>query len=70
MKFDDRTAANMNVVLDDVCRCLPNNGGDHESRKFIAERLVRAARRGQTTLGALKLVARQALRKLLRSAVA
>jgi hypothetical protein len=69
-QFDDRTAANMDVVLDDICRDLPNNGGDHESRKFIAERLVRAARRGQSTLGALETVARQALRALLRSAAA
>jgi hypothetical protein len=69
-KFDDRTAANMEVVLDDVCQYLPNNGGDHESRKFIAERLVRAARRGHTTLGTLKAVARKALRTLSRSAAA
>jgi hypothetical protein len=66
-RFDDRTAANMDVVLDDICRVLPNNGGDHESRKFIALRLVRAARGGKRTLGALESVARQAMRKLMRS---
>jgi hypothetical protein len=34
-EFDERTLANMDVVLDEICRELPN-GGDHESRKFIA----------------------------------
>jgi hypothetical protein len=65
-KLDERTAANLDVVLDDVCRDLPNHGGDHESRKFIAMRLVRAARRGKKTLGALTAVAREAMHKLTR----
>jgi len=30
-KFDERTAANLDVVLENVCRGLPN-GGDHETR--------------------------------------
>jgi hypothetical protein len=33
--IDERTAANMDVVLEQVCRDLPH-GGDHESRKHIA----------------------------------
>ena len=66
-KLDERTTANLDVVLDNVCRSLPNNGGDHDSRKFIAKRLLRAAQQGKTTLGALKAVARQALQKLSRS---
>ena len=65
-KLDERTTANMDVVLDDACRDLPNNGGDHESRKFIATRLIRAARRGKKTLGALEAVAREAMQKLRR----
>ncbi|WP_369725677.1 MULTISPECIES: hypothetical protein [unclassified Bradyrhizobium] len=60
----------MDVVLGDVCRHLPNHGGDHESRKFVAERLLRAARRGQHTLTALELVARLALQKLAAKKVA
>jgi hypothetical protein len=63
-KFDERTTANLDVVLDHVCRGLPNSGGDHESRKFIAKRLMRAAWQGKRTLGALDVVARRALRKL------
>src|ERR1700722_6050788 len=65
-KLDERTAANLDVVLEDVCRSLPNYGGDHESRKFIAVKLVRAAQRGRRTLGTLEVVARQALRTLSR----
>jgi hypothetical protein len=69
-KFDERTTANLDVVLNEICRGLPNSGGDHESRKFIAKRLMRAAQHGKRTLGALDLVARQALRKLSRARVA
>ena len=59
-KFDERTQANIEVVLDEICSTLPN-GGDHESRKFIAEHLVRAARSGNATLGELTYVGRRAL---------
>jgi hypothetical protein len=69
-KFDDRTTANLDVVLDSVCRMLPNSGGDHESRKFIAARMVRAAQRGKRTLGALEVVARRAMKSLLRKPAA
>ncbi|WP_245322615.1 hypothetical protein [Bradyrhizobium valentinum] len=44
-KFDERTT-NMDVVLENVCRDLPNSGGDHESRKFIAKKLIRAGATG------------------------
>nr|WP_225162470.1 hypothetical protein [Bradyrhizobium sp. BRP56] len=60
-QFDERTTANLDVVLDEVCRDLPNGGGDHETRKFIARKLLRAAQQGKKTLGALGRVARQAL---------
>ncbi|WP_024508294.1 hypothetical protein [Bradyrhizobium sp. ARR65] len=61
--FDDRTQANMDVVLDEVCAELPN-GGDHESRKFVAEQLIQAARAGKTTLGELTYIGRRALVQL------
>lgn len=54
--FPERVQANMDVVLDQVCAELPN-GGDHESRKFVAEQLMEAARAGKTTLGELTLPA-------------
>jgi hypothetical protein len=43
VEFSERTQANMDVVLEEVCAELPN-GGDHESRKFIAEQLIQCAR--------------------------
>ena len=62
-EFDERTKANMDVVLDAICTELPH-GGDHESRKFIAEQLMQAARAGKTTLGELTYVSRRALIQL------
>jgi hypothetical protein len=58
--FDECTQANMDVVLDEVCAVLPN-GGDHESRKYIAEQLILAARAGKTSLGELTYMGRRAL---------
>jgi hypothetical protein len=57
--LDDRTAANLDVALEDACRSLPH-GGDHSFRKRIAQKLLSAARRGNTTLGRLTVVAREA----------
>jgi hypothetical protein len=62
-KFDDRTIANMEVVLEKACRKFPN-GGDHESRKYIAHRLQLSAKKGNTTLGELSAVAHRALQEL------
>jgi len=49
-KFDWRTAANLEVALETVCRKLPS-GGDHETRKRVAEALLRAAMSGHKNLG-------------------
>ena len=59
-EFDERTKANMDVVLDEICSLLPH-GGDHASRKFIAEQLMRSVRDGKATLGELTYVGRRAL---------
>jgi hypothetical protein len=64
--LDERVAANMDVVLEDVCRGLPNAGGDHKTRKFIAKKMIHAARRGETTLGAFEAIARRALHEVSR----
>ena len=50
----------MDVALNKICGELPH-GGDHESRKFIAEQLIEAARAGKSTLTELTYVARRAL---------
>ena len=60
-QLDDRTAANLDVVLEDTCKALPH-GGDHDFRKKVALKLLSAARRGQTTLASLKRAARSAMK--------
>jgi hypothetical protein len=65
-EFDERTQANMDVVLEEVCAELPN-GGDHQSRKYIAEQLIHCARGGRTTLGELMYTARRALVQIERN---
>jgi hypothetical protein len=50
--FDARALANMNVALDRVCGKSPS-GEQHDVRKRIARAMVRCAKRGKTTLGAL-----------------
>ncbi|WP_315730298.1 MULTISPECIES: hypothetical protein [unclassified Bradyrhizobium] len=50
----------MERALEETCRVLPN-GGDHEVRVFIAQRLADAAQSRRTTLGELGIVARKAL---------
>ena len=60
MEFDERLQANIEVVLDEICSELPN-GGNHESRKFVAEQLMQAARGGKTSLSELTYTGRRAL---------
>lgn len=66
-EFSRRVQANMDVVLEEVCASLPS-GGDHGTRKFIAQRLIEVADAGNTTLGELKAVALRALRELKKGA--
>jgi hypothetical protein len=64
IRLDDRTKANMDVAMENVCRDLPHNGGDHETRKYIAKKLLQATKKGETTLGALESIGRSALQAL------
>jgi hypothetical protein len=66
VEFNERTQANMDVVLEEVCAELPN-GGDHESRKFIAEQLIQCAQSRRTKLGELIYTARRAIVQLERN---
>jgi|1185.fasta_scaffold1310222_1 hypothetical protein len=52
-KLSERTIASMDFVLEETCRIFPN-GGDHERRKYIAEKLKRHALRGDSTLSVLR----------------
>ncbi|MBV8926897.1 MAG: hypothetical protein JOZ74_16130 [Bradyrhizobium sp.] len=58
--LDERTRANLDVALEEACRELPH-GGDHTLRKKIAQKLLQSARKGDTTLNGLSVVARTAL---------
>ena len=62
-KIEQRTIAYMDVALEEVCRCLPH-GGDHESRKYVAKKLMQSAKKGNVTLEGLKPVASRALSDL------
>jgi len=59
-EFGDRIQANMDIVLDQVGAELPN-GGDHASRRYIAEQLIEAARAGKSNVSDLTSVGRRAL---------
>jgi hypothetical protein len=63
IKSNERTFADMEIVLEETCRIFPN-GGDHERRKYIAEKLKRHAMRGDTTLTELRAVAHSALKEI------
>jgi hypothetical protein len=57
--------SHMEVVLEETCRTLPH-GGDHESRKLVANRLQDAAEAGQCSLPELRAVAFQAFSDLIK----
>jgi hypothetical protein len=50
--FDERVIVNMSIALDRVCEHTPH-GEEHDVRKRIAQGIVRCARSGKTTVGAL-----------------
>jgi hypothetical protein len=62
-KIDERTTANMDVALEEACRDLPH-GGDHETRKHIAQRMRQSTKKGNVTLQELRTVASRALSEL------
>jgi hypothetical protein len=64
-KIEERTTANMDVVLEEVCRSLLH-GGDHESRKYVAKKLMQSAKKGNVTLEGLRPVASRAFSELSR----
>jgi hypothetical protein len=50
--FDRRKMAAMEVALDRACERWPN-GGDHILRKRVAQSIIRCAKAGHASLGAL-----------------
>jgi hypothetical protein len=64
MKIGDGFKARLEFVLEQVFEKL-SDGGDHETRAFVAKRLLRAAQAGIVKLDDLKRVAGDALRDAL-----
>jgi hypothetical protein len=62
-RVDERTSANMAVAPEEVFANVPH-GGDHESRKHVAKKLIQSAKRGNVALDGLRAVARDALQQL------
>lgn len=62
-EFDHRTITRMDIALEEICRGL-KHGGDHESRKFVANRLMECARDGHVTADELHAAASEALLEL------
>ncbi len=58
--LDQRTLVHLDMVLEDVCRSLPH-GGDHLTRKKVAQKLMSSARKGNVSMDSLVPVARDAL---------
>jgi ribosomal protein L34E len=61
--FDARTLAYMNVALDRVCENTPR-GEQHEVRERVAQGIIRCAKCGRTTLGALIEAGERALARM------
>ena len=59
-EFEGRMQTMLDAALDAAFSHV-RHGGDHESRKLIAERLMEAARSGTTALEGLTSVGRRAL---------
>jgi hypothetical protein len=62
-KSQDRTYANLELILEETCKEFPH-GGDHSMRKKIAQKLLQSARQGNRTLSDLSAVARTMLSQL------
>jgi hypothetical protein len=62
-KIDERTILIMDVVLEEVFKGIPH-GGDHESRKHVAKKLMQSAKKGNVILDGLRAVGRDALQQL------
>jgi hypothetical protein len=64
-KIEERITANMDIVLGEVCRSLPHCG-NHESRKYVAKKLMQSVKKGNVTLEGLRPVASRAFSELSR----
>jgi hypothetical protein len=62
--FDRRTLANMEIALERACELLANGSEKYRTRRHIASRIVKCAKKGHRTLGALTAAAIDAAKEL------
>jgi hypothetical protein len=62
--FDSRTLANMEVVLERVCKGPSIGAYDHSIRRHIAGKILKCTEAGDRTLGGLTVVRRAAATEL------
>jgi hypothetical protein len=60
-EFNRKTLAVMNLALERSCRFLPIGLSEHETRRFVAEKIVECARNGNQTLAGLTEAGRRAV---------
>jgi hypothetical protein len=61
--LDRRIVAKMEFVLDEIFEGVPH-GGDHESRKYVAEMLLKRVKKENVTLDELRTAGRDASQQL------
>jgi hypothetical protein len=65
--FGAKTLAIMEHALDEACKLMPAGGERHDDRRYIADRILECAERGDTSLHALSEAGRGAAGELCAS---
>jgi hypothetical protein len=66
IEFDQTTIANMTAALDTVCKKIPLDKDNHETRKRIADAMVACARAGGRSLNEFQSIGSKALEEITR----
>jgi hypothetical protein len=66
IEFNQSTMANMTAALEHVCKKIPADIDNHETRKIIADAMMASARAGKRTLINFQEAGSEALTKLTR----
>lgn len=64
-EFDVNTLTNMQMALERCCGDLPGDMQGHDERKFVANRIIDSAKRGNVTLTELTATGKRAVVELL-----
>jgi len=66
LEFDQNTMANMTAALEHVCKQLPADKDNHETRKRIADAMIVCAKAGRRTYFDLKDTGLKTLKEITR----